>query len=135
MKYSILVHGNDVKYIHQSGHTKENAERIAALLNNVADKTETDVQAIVMTDEEAQAAMDEEPDTSYFAVLENGHVVFIEITSEMQNEINTKYGGDESEYFQEVICEEYDISVNNCEWSLTCQSCVTCYGKPIRITP
>ncbi len=136
MKYSILVRGTDVKYIHQSGHTKEHAEYIANLLNNACDKTENDVQAIVMTDEEAQAAMKEpEPDTSYFVVLEDGCVVFIEITPEMRNEIDTKYDGDEEDYFYEVVCEEHNISVNNCEWSLTCQSCVSCYGKPIRITP
>ncbi len=137
MKYSILVRGTDVKYIHQRGHTKENAERIAKLLNDAyVDDNDDEVEAIVMTDEEALAAMKEpEPDTSYFVVLEDGCVVFIEITPEMQNEIDTKYGGDETEYFQDVVCEEHNISVNNCEWSLTCQSCVSCYGKPIRITP
>lgn len=136
MKYSILVRGTDVKYIHQRGHTKEKAEYIVNLLNNSFDPTITDAKAFLMTDEEAQAAMKEpEPDTSYFVVLEDGCVVFIEITPEMQNEIDTKYGGDETEYFQDVVCEEHNISVNNCEWSLTCQSCVSCYGKPIRITP
>ncbi len=60
MKYSILVRGTDVKYIHQRGHTKENAERIADILNNAYVKMNEDddeVQAIVMTDEEAQVAM------------------------------------------------------------------------------
>ncbi len=129
MKYSILVRGTDVKYIHQSGHTKENAERIAALLNNAADKTETDAQAIVMTDEEAQAAMKENVDTPYFVILEDGHVTFIEITPEMQNEIDTTYKGEVDDYFAIVICEVYCISLNNCQWSLTSESQISCYGK------
>ena len=133
MKYSILVKGTDVKYIHQSGHTKEKADHIASVLNN-ANTEDSDVKAIVMTDEEAQAAMKEENDTSYFVVLENGCVVFVEITPEMQQEIDSTYEGEIEDYFAAVICEEYNISINNCEWSITCESCVTCYGKPIKIT-
>ena len=55
MSYSILVKGTDVKYIHQSGHTKEKADYIANLLNNAC--TDADVRAIVLTDEEAEIEM------------------------------------------------------------------------------
>lgn len=58
MSYSILVKGTDVKYIHQSGHTKEKADYIANLLNNALTDC-TDVSAIVMTDDDAKAAMKE----------------------------------------------------------------------------
>lgn len=73
-------------------------------------------------------------DTTYFAVLEDGCVILIEITPEMQETIENSYEGDEEAYFAEVICEEYDISYNNCQWSLTCESCISCYGKKPEIT-
>ena len=68
-------------------------------------------------------------DTEYFAVLEDGCVVLIEITDEMRNEIESQYCGDEEDYFVAVICEKYNINCNNCQWSLTCESMITCYGK------
>lgn len=73
-------------------------------------------------------------ETSYFVVLEDGNVAFIEITQEMRETIDNSYDGDEESYFAEVICEEYDISYNNCEWSITCESCIACYGKVLQIT-
>lgn len=75
-----------------------------------------------------------EIDTPYFVVLEDGNVVFIEITQEMRETIDNSYEGDEEAYFAEVVCEEYDISYNNCEWSITCESCIACYGKVPQIT-
>lgn len=122
-----------MKYIHQSGHTKEKADHIANILNNAYTEN-TDVRAIVMTDEEAKAAMKEDNDASYFVVLEDGCVVFIEVTPEMQKEIDSTYDGDIDDYFASVICDEYNISINNCEWSITSEACVTCYGRPIQIT-
>lgn len=68
-------------------------------------------------------------DTTYFVVLEDGCVVFIEITHEMRETIDKSYDGDEESYFTEVICEDYDISYNNCQWSITSESCIACYGK------
>lgn len=68
-------------------------------------------------------------DTSYFVAIEDGHVVFVEITPEMWDAINNSYDGDAEAYFSEVVCEEYKISYNNCQWSITCKSCIICYGK------
>lgn len=68
-------------------------------------------------------------DIPYYAVLENGCVILIEITDEMRNEINTQYNGDEEDYFAAVICEKYDIGYNNCLWSMTTGSQMVCYGK------
>lgn len=73
-------------------------------------------------------------DTPYYAVLENGCVILIEITDKMRNAINSQYYGDEEDYFTDVICEEYDISYNNCQWSLTTEAQITCYGKAPNIT-
>lgn len=73
-------------------------------------------------------------DTTYFAVLEDGYVIFIEITPEMQRTIDTEYEGDEEAYFGEVVCEEYNISYNNCQWGITSESCIACYGKKPNIT-
>jgi len=70
-----------------------------------------------------------EKDTEYFAVIENGCVVLIEITDEMRNAIDTQHNGDEEDYFAAVICEEYGISYNNCQWSLTSEAQMACYGK------
>lgn len=64
----------------------------------------------------------------YFAVLENGYVIFIEITPEMRTAIDNSYDGDEEAYFAEVVCEEYGISYNNCQWAITRESCISCYG-------
>lgn len=140
MKYSILVTGTDVCYIHQSGHTKERAEYIANTLNNAMlnDNGERiddgDFQAIVMADEEARQIVTESSDTSYFAVLEDGNVVLIEITPEMEKTIEDEYNRDYEGYFYEVICEDYNISHNNCQWMITSESCITCYGKKPNIT-
>lgn len=130
MKYSILVKGTGVCYVHQSGHTKEKAEQIAELLNN-AFAEDNEARAFVMTDEEAQKAI--KSDTTYFAVLEDGCVAFIEITPEMWESIDKFFAGDEEAYFAKVVCEKYNISYNNCQWSLVCESCITCYGKKPQI--
>lgn len=71
---------------------------------------------------------------SYFVVLEDGYVIFIEITPEMRETIDNSYDGNEEEYFYEVVCEEHEISCNNCEWSITSESCITCYGTAPNIT-
>lgn len=73
-------------------------------------------------------------DTSYFVALENGRTIFVEITPEMRKDIDTIYEGDEESYFAEVVCEAYDISYNNCEWSITSEACIICYGKVPSIT-
>lgn len=73
-------------------------------------------------------------DTSYYVVLEDGNVVFIEITPEMRDSINRHYNGDEEAYFMDIVCEEHDITYNNCQWSITCESCIACYGKIPKIT-
>lgn len=134
MKYSIFVKTPDCCYIHQSGHAKDKAEYIASILNEaVEDMDDCKTEAIVMTDDEAKAAVAKANDTPYFAVLENGCVVFIEITPAMKKVIESSYEGDEEAYFAEVICEEYNISYNNCQWSLTCESQIACYGKKPKI--
>ena len=133
MKYSVFVSGEGVAYIHQHGHTKENAERIAKLLNDNYTE-DTDVHATVLTDEEAKRELIKCNERDYFVVLEDGNVVFIEITQKMRETIDNSYDGDEESYFAEVICEEYDISYNNCQWSITCESCIACYGKVPQIT-
>lgn len=133
MKYSVFVSGEGVAYIHQHGHTKENAERIAKLLNDNYTE-DTDVHATVLTDEEAKRELIKCNERDYFVVLEDGNVVFIEITQKMRETIDNAYEGDEEAYFAEVVCEEYDISYNNCEWSITCESCIACYGKVPQIT-
>lgn len=123
MKYSIFVSGDGIAYIHQSGHTIEKAKDIAALLNNEYLATHCKTRAIVLTDEQAKRELESfNNDRDYFVVLEDGNVVFIEITQEMRKTINNSYDGDEEAYFAKVICEEYDISYNNCEWSITCES-------------
>lgn len=71
-------------------------------------------------------------DTPYFVVFEDGCVVFIEITQEMRETINKSYDGDEEEYFTDVVCREYNIC--NCQWILTTESCITCYGKAPNIS-
>lgn len=134
MKYSIFVAGDGVAYIHQSGHTKEKAEHIAKILNDSYSPKFTTLKAFVMTDKQAKDALIASKDTSYFVVLEDGHVVFIEITQEMRETIDKSYDGDEEAYFAEVICEEYEISYNNCQWSITSESCIACYGKLPNIT-
>lgn len=68
-------------------------------------------------------------DTPYYAVLENGCVILIEITNEMRNAIDTQHNGNEEDYFAAVICEEYDISYNNCQWCVTSEAQMACYGK------
>ena len=73
-------------------------------------------------------------DTTYYAVLEDGHVIFIEITPEMQRTIDTEYKGDEEDYFATVVCEAHNISYNNCQWGITSESCITCHGKKPNIT-
>lgn len=67
-------------------------------------------------------------DTEYFAVLENGCVVLIEITDEMKKVAEKEYD-DIEDYFYAVVCEEHDISVNNCEWTITCASQIAVYGQ------
>lgn len=128
MKYSIMVYTGDVKYIHQSGHTKEDAERIANLLNSSYE--DHVAKAVVMTDEDAKTEL--APD--YFVVIEDGNVIFIEITRQMNQEIEEAYEGDIEDYFADVVCEKYDISFNNCQWAITCESCIACYGKKPQIT-
>lgn len=135
MKYSILVSGYGVAYIHQSGHTKEKARDIAALLNNEYLATHCRARALVLTDERAKREMDRfNNEREYFVALEDRCVTFIEITQEMRETIDNSYDGDEEAYFSKVVCEEYDISYNNCEWSITCESCIACYGKVPQIT-
>lgn len=72
--------------------------------------------------------------TTYYVVLEDGCVVFIEITPEMRETIDNSYDGDEGECFAEVVCEEHEISYNNCQWSITREPRITCHGKIPNIT-
>lgn len=67
-------------------------------------------------------------DTEYFAVLENGCVALIEITDEMKEVAEKEHDGIE-DYFYAVVCDKYNISVNNCEWMITCSSQITVYGQ------
>lgn len=69
-----------------------------------------------------------ENDREYYAVLEDGFAVLIEITEADREIINKKYNGDEEDFFYEVVCARHLISVNNCQWTTTCESQIVCYG-------
>lgn len=123
MKYSVVIRTGDIKYLHRSGITKDDAERIANLLNQ--SYVDPLTKAFVLTDEEAKRKIT--PD--YFVVLEDGNVIFIEITPQMNQEIEGCYEGEIDDYFAEVVCEKYNIAFNNCQWTVACELGIAYYGK------
>lgn len=72
-------------------------------------------------------------DKDYFAILENGFLMLVEITSERRQTINEKYNGDEQDYFEDVIGEELDLSFGDVQWQITSASQMFCVGESLTI--
>lgn len=70
----------------------------------------------------------------YLVIMPIGHVTFIEITPERESVIDNEYEGDVEEYLYDVLSEEFDFSVNNVNWTVLSESCITCYGTMPKIT-
>lgn len=70
----------------------------------------------------------------YFVIMPNGHLLFVEITPERKSVIDDEFSGDEEEYLYTVLSEEFDFSVNNVDWSIVPDSCITCFGRNPSIT-
>lgn len=68
-------------------------------------------------------------DKTYYAIIEDGNLLLIQLTPEMEAEIHEKHFGDEEDYLYAVLSEKYNISINNCQWGIVSESCMTCYGR------
>lgn len=134
MTYSVLIVGPDIAYIHQRRHTKEKALQIAKLFNDNRDE-DMEICAVVAEDDRAENMLEgwasgkSVMEPIYFAILEDGILTLIQITSEMAEIINKAYHGDEEEYFGMELCEKYGIRYNHCEWSIVSEQGMVCYGK------
>ena len=66
--------------------------------------------------------------------MPNGHLLFVEITPERRSVIDDEFSGDEEEYLYTVLSEEFDFSINDVDWSIVPDSCITCFGRNPSIT-
>lgn len=70
----------------------------------------------------------------YYVIMPCGHLLFVEITPERRSAIDTEFSGDEEEYLYAVLSEEFDFSVNDVDWTLVTDSCISCFGRNPSIT-
>lgn len=127
---NVISHvAGQVKYVNKATRNVTPVAKMTAEQNLAVSNCHKIIQSIRKT-----LSSDCISDTQYYAVLEDGHVAFIEITPEMQRTIDTEYKGDEEDYFAAVVCEKHNISFNNCQWGITSESCIACYGKKPNIT-
>lgn len=70
----------------------------------------------------------------YFVIMPAGYVTFVEITPKRRSVINDDFSGDEYEYLCTVLSEEFDFSINDVDWTIVSDSCISCFGRNPSIT-
>lgn len=70
----------------------------------------------------------------YFVIMPNGYLLFVEITPARQSVIDNEFSGNEEDYLYDVLSEEFDFSVNDVDWTVLPESCISCFGRRPSIT-
>lgn len=79
--------------------------------------------------------MSDMEDRKYFVILcYTGCVIMVEITPERQYVIDSDFSGDECDYFDVVLSEEFDLSQNDVSWVIASNSDIHCFGRKPSIT-
>lgn len=68
----------------------------------------------------------------YFAILNDGALILVEITPDRVEDMLSNYNGDEDMYVACVLSEEFGFRINNVEWSVIYPHKTVCAGKTFR---